>query len=111
MDRRVIVVAGKARRRSNSRSAIARRSNAASAGAGLRNGANVAGHGTRFPGVASSRFAGPGSLRQLLDAVMAIGSDLHLEATLRRIIEAARDLVDAQYGALGVLNPERTIRR
>ena len=39
---------------------------------------------------------------------MAIGSDLDLEATLRRIIEAARDLVDAQYGALGVLNPERT---
>src|SRR6478672_11206799 len=39
---------------------------------------------------------------------MAIGSDLDLEATLRHIIEAARDLVDAQYGALGVLNPERT---
>jgi signal transduction histidine kinase len=58
--------------------------------------------------MASSRFAGPGSLRQLVDAVMAIGSDLDLEATLRRIIEAARDLVDAQYGALGVLNPERT---
>jgi signal transduction histidine kinase len=58
--------------------------------------------------VASSRFAGPGSLRQLLDAVMAIGSDLDLEATLRRIIEAARALVDAQYGALGVLDLERT---
>jgi signal transduction histidine kinase len=58
--------------------------------------------------VASSRFAGPISLRQLLDAVMAIGSDLDLEVTLRRIIEAARTLVDAEYGALGVLNPERT---
>jgi len=58
--------------------------------------------------VASSRFAGPGSLRQLLDAVMAIGSDLDLAVTLRRIIEAARDLVDAHYGALGVLNEERT---
>ena len=39
---------------------------------------------------------------------MAIGSDLDLAATLRRIIEAARALVDAQYGALGVLNPEHT---
>jgi signal transduction histidine kinase len=39
---------------------------------------------------------------------MAIGSDLDLAAMLRRIIEAARDLVDARYGALGVLNLERT---
>jgi signal transduction histidine kinase len=39
---------------------------------------------------------------------MAIGSDLDLTATLRRIIDAARSLVDARYGALGVLNTERT---
>jgi signal transduction histidine kinase len=39
---------------------------------------------------------------------MAIGSDLDLAATLRRIIEAATSLVDASYGALGVLNAERT---
>ncbi len=39
---------------------------------------------------------------------MAIGSDLDLSATLRRIVEAARFLVNAQYGALGVLNAERT---
>jgi signal transduction histidine kinase len=40
---------------------------------------------------------------------MAIGSsDLDLAATLRRIIEAATSLVDARYGALGVLNAERT---
>ena len=58
--------------------------------------------------MASCRFAGPTSLRQLLDAVVAIGSDLDLPATLRRIIEAATSLVDARYGALGVLNPERT---
>jgi signal transduction histidine kinase len=58
--------------------------------------------------VAVSGFAGPTSLRQLLDAVMAIGSDLDLEATLRRIIEAATSLVEARYGALGVLNAERT---
>ncbi len=58
--------------------------------------------------MASSRFAGPSSLRQLLDAVMAVGSDLDLEATLRRIVEAATALVDARYGALGVLDEART---
>jgi signal transduction histidine kinase len=51
--------------------------------------------------------AGPTSLRQLLDAVTAIGADLDLAATLRRIVEAATALVDARYGALGVLNPQR----
>jgi signal transduction histidine kinase len=39
---------------------------------------------------------------------MAIGSDLDLEAMLRRIIEAATSLVDARYGALGVLNADRS---
>src|ERR1700742_2633665 len=37
----------------------------------------------------------------LLQAVIAIGSGLDLEAMLRRIVEAAVDLVDARYGALG----------
>src|SRR3954449_10920458 len=39
---------------------------------------------------------------------MAIGSHLDLEATLAAVIEAARALVDSQYDALGVLDPERT---
>jgi signal transduction histidine kinase len=52
--------------------------------------------------------AGPASLRQLLDAVLAIGSDLDLAATLERIVRAATTLVDARYGALGVLSPEGT---
>jgi signal transduction histidine kinase len=55
------------------------------------------------PGVASPR-----SLRQLLDAVVAIGADLDLPATLRRIVEAATALVDARYGALGVLDRARS---
>ena len=45
----------------------------------------------------------PSRLRQLLDAVVAIGSDLDLGGALRRITEAATSLVDAKYGALGVL--------
>ncbi len=48
--------------------------------------------------------AGPRSLRQLLDAVISIGTGLELSATLRRIIEAATSLADARYGALGVLD-------
>ncbi|MCK2241702.1 MULTISPECIES: GAF domain-containing sensor histidine kinase [unclassified Crossiella] len=42
-------------------------------------------------------------LQGLLDAVMAVGSGLELDSTLRRIVLAATELVDAQYGALGVL--------
>ncbi len=55
-----------------------------------------------------SELAGPRSLRQLLDAVMTVGSDLDLAAMLQRITQAAVDLVDARYGALGVLNDSRT---
>jgi signal transduction histidine kinase len=53
-------------------------------------------------------FAGPKSLRQLLDAVMTVGSDLDLPSMLRRIVSSAVDLVDAEYGALGVLDESRT---
>src|SRR5918993_1577155 len=52
--------------------------------------------------------AGPRGLRQLLDAVQSLASDLDLEAMLRRITTAAVDLVDARYGALGVLDGTRT---
>ncbi|CAN5578539.1 GAF domain-containing sensor histidine kinase [soil metagenome] len=48
--------------------------------------------------------AGVDQLRNLLDAVMAIGSDLTLPVILRRIVETATTLVDARYGALGVLD-------
>ena len=40
---------------------------------------------------------------QLVEAVLALGSDLDLQAVLRRIVEVAVSLVDAQYGALGVM--------
>jgi signal transduction histidine kinase len=55
-----------------------------------------------------TEVAGPRSLRQLLDAVLTIGSDLDLPAMLRRIVQAATDLVDARYGALGVLDDTHT---
>ncbi len=52
--------------------------------------------------------AGPRSLRRLLDAVITLGSNLDLEAVLRHIIESAVALVDARYGALGVLDESAT---
>lgn len=39
----------------------------------------------------------------LLDAVLAVSLGLDLGTTLRQIVQAAIDLVDARYGALGVL--------
>jgi signal transduction histidine kinase len=42
-------------------------------------------------------------VHELLDAVLAVGSDLDLQTVLRRIVDAAVRLVDAQYGALGVI--------
>jgi signal transduction histidine kinase len=54
------------------------------------------------------KSAGPQSLRRLLDAVLSVSSGLDLTTVLRNIIEAAVDLVDAHYGALGVLDPSRT---
>ena len=44
-------------------------------------------------------------LGSLLDAVLAVSSDLELAEVLHRIVVAACDLVDATYGALGVLGP------
>src|ERR1700742_3459718 len=48
-------------------------------------------------------------MRGLLEAVVAIGSGLELEAMLRRVVEAAVDLVDAKYGALGVIGEDRRL--
>ncbi|MBB5967238.1 sensor histidine kinase [Planomonospora venezuelensis] len=47
----------------------------------------------------------------LLEAVIAVGSDLDLETVLRRIIEAATTLVEARYGALGVIGEGGTLER
>ncbi|AUH38880.1 GAF domain-containing protein [Streptomyces sp. CMB-StM0423] len=45
-------------------------------------------------------------LHGLLDAVVNVGRDLELGQVLSRIVEAAVDLVDARYGALGILAEE-----
>jgi GAF domain-containing protein len=51
---------------------------------------------------------GPRALRRLLDSVVTVGSDLELAVVLRRVVEAAVELVDARYGALGVLDESGT---
>jgi len=43
---------------------------------------------------------------RLLDAVLLVAGDLDLDTILRRIVEAACALVDARYGALGVISDD-----
>jgi signal transduction histidine kinase len=45
-------------------------------------------------------------LTSLLDAVMAVTADLELADVLTRIVHSACELVDAKYGALGVLGQD-----
>jgi signal transduction histidine kinase len=46
-------------------------------------------------------------LSALLDAVMAVTADLELSEVLTRIVRSACELVDARYGAMGVVGPDR----
>lgn len=47
----------------------------------------------------------------LLDAVITVSRGLDLETVLHRIVETAVELVDARYGALGVLGADGRIAR
>lgn len=49
-----------------------------------------------------------GRLRALLDAGIAVSSELSLDAVLQRIVEAAAELTEAQYAALGVIDRSGT---
>lgn len=49
---------------------------------------------------------GPVEAALLLDAVMSVGRGLDLPQVLRRIVEAAVVVVDAEYGALGAVGEE-----
>lgn len=50
----------------------------------------------------------PAKLRRVLEAMLLIEQDLELPSLLRHVVEEARSMVGARYGALGVLNSERT---
>jgi signal transduction histidine kinase len=51
-------------------------------------------------------MATQGRLRGLLRATRSITADLTLPVVLRRIVEAARELIGADYSALGVIAPD-----
>ncbi|HEX5591958.1 MAG TPA: GAF domain-containing protein [Solirubrobacterales bacterium] len=48
-----------------------------------------------------------GRFRRLIDVGNEVLAELDLEAVLRSVVEAARELTGARYAALGVLDPER----
>ena len=48
-------------------------------------------------------------MRRLLDAVVDVGAGLDLPEILGRVVEAATELADARYGALGVLDATGTM--
>ncbi|NBE54544.1 sensor histidine kinase [Streptomyces boluensis] len=47
-------------------------------------------------------------VHQLLAAVLSVGRELDLEQALRGIVQAATSLVDAEYGAIGLIGPDGT---
>ena len=50
----------------------------------------------------------PAKLRRLLEATLLLEGDLELPTLLRHLIDEARSMTGARYGAIGVLNDERT---
>ena len=50
----------------------------------------------------------PTKLRRVLEAVLLIEQDLELPALLRHVVEEACSMTGARYGALGVLNDNRS---
>ena len=50
----------------------------------------------------------PATLRRLLEASLLLESNLELSALLNHIVEEARSLANARYGALGVLDSSGT---
>jgi signal transduction histidine kinase len=50
----------------------------------------------------------PAKLRRLLEAILLLEADLELPTLLRHLIDEARSMTGARYGAIGVLNDDRT---
>ncbi len=62
-----------------------------------------------LPNGVSPRTTALAGMEDLLAAFAAIADDLGLDTVLERVISAACRLVDARYGALGVIGPDRTL--
>ena len=50
----------------------------------------------------------PAKLRRILEATLLVEADLELPVLLRHVIDEALSMTGARYGALGVLNEDRT---
>ena len=48
-------------------------------------------------------------MEQLVRVIIEIGSDLDLDVTLHRIVDAAMELTGARYGALGIRASDGTL--
>src|ERR671935_911 len=59
-----------------------------------------------FPGIAFGLMAD--RMRALLDAGVALTSELSLDALLQRLVETAAQLTEARYAAMGVIDPSGT---
>src|SRR5690348_7693466 len=53
----------------------------------------------------------PGDAQALVDALVAISSDLALDSVLDRLVRVACELTGARYGALGVLGGSGRLTR
>jgi signal transduction histidine kinase len=59
------------------------------------------------PSVMPERQQSQERLRRLIDVGRSLVAELDLETVLQRVLEAARELTDARYAALGVLDEEQ----
>jgi signal transduction histidine kinase len=50
----------------------------------------------------------PAKLRRVIAAMLLIDGDIALDDVLRRVVDEARSITGARYGALGVVNDDRT---
>ncbi|ONH32976.1 histidine kinase [Pseudofrankia asymbiotica] len=64
---------------------------------------------TRLGDRVDDALAGQGRMRGLVDVVVGAAQEPSLPATLRRTVEAACRLADAEYGAIGVLGADGRI--
>ncbi len=71
------------------------------------------GDGTPRPGAGGPPLSEGAELGErvdeLVEAIVTVASDLSLDRVLHRIADAARSLVGARYGALGVLGPDGSL--
>lgn len=58
--------------------------------------------------VKNTQVQDPVKLRRLIDAILAVTSELSLAALLQHLLEEARDMTGAKYAALGLLDEDKT---